>query len=186
MKKIYRYILSLSAIVVLISCGGEKNNLTNSVESAWDDMDNGIEKSAEEACTEFADNPHLLIDNDCSAEYSTFFDDFTLTIPFDNKTYAAIGLIFGSDAANFLSTIDNFNRGTRSKEDVKKLILKNFNSKWASLMAALIVLDGKFTYEFETENWIDNSFDFDSKALYKVLNDKDYFNGGYGENIPGL
>lgn len=169
---------------LLSSCSDEKDRLTDMVEDAWDEVENDIEKSAEEALENYAENPEELYSGDCETDYMSMGDIFTLRIPINNTAYAAIGLLFGSDAANFLSLIEDSGRNSKSKSDIKKLILKHFNSSWARMMTALVVLDGEFDYDFETSSWMDSSYEFDSKALYKILDEKGYFSGGYGDPIP--
>lgn len=183
--KIYLRLAFISFLILtLSSCSNEVDNLTGVIEDAWDNIEDEIEESAEEALEDFADNPEKLYKGDCETDYISFGSIFTLKIPIDYKSRAAIGLLFGSDAAELLSLVEDSKRNSKSKSEVKELILKHFNSSWAGLMTALIVVDGEFDYDFETDDFMDASYDFDSKALYKIMNEKGYFNGGFGDKIP--
>lgn len=171
-------------LMPLVGCSNEQDNLTDAVEDAWGAIEDEIETSAEEALEDFADNPEKLYNGDCETSYITLGDIFTLRIPIDYSSQAAVGLLFGSDAAEFMSLIESSKRNSQSKSDIKKLILKNFNPSWADMMTALVILDGEFDYDFENDDWLDASYDFDAKALYKILNEKGYFDGGYRDPLP--
>ncbi len=184
MKLTFKLILIPCVILFLSSCSNEKERLTRMIEDSWDNVEDLIEDSAEEALQDYADNPEKLYSGHCETDYISLGDIFTLRIPIDNSSYAAVKLLFGSDAANFLSLMDDNNRNSKSKSDIKKLILKHFNPSWAGMMTALIVVDGEFDYDFENTSWLDASYDFDSKALYKILDEKGYFDGAYGDELP--
>lgn len=186
MKSYIRWAFISFLVLTLSSCSDEVDNLTGVIEDAWDNIESDIEDSAEDALVDFADNPEQLYNKDCETSYSSLGDIFTLKIPIDYTSRAAIGLIFGDDAAQFLSLMDDTDRNSKSKSDVKKLILKHFNPSWAGMMTALIILDGEFDYDFESDNWMDASYDFDSKALYKILDEKGYFDGVYGDPLLSL
>lgn len=174
----------LILILVLSSCSNEVDNLTEIIEDAWDNIEDEIEESAEEALEDYADNPEKLYKGDCETDYISFGSVFTLTIPIDRTSRAAIGFIFGSDAADIVSIMDDASRNSRSKSDIKRMIEKHFNSSWAGMMTALIILDGEFDYDFENDDWFNASYEFESKELYKILNEKDYFSGVYGDRLP--
>lgn len=183
MKTFIKLTLIPCLIFIFASCSDEKDNITGVVEDAWDAIEDSIESSAEEALNDFAQNPEKLYSGECETEFMSLGDVFTLRIPINYETRAAVSLLFGSDAGEFLSLVDNANRNSKSKSDVKKLIEKHFNSSWAGMMTALIVLDGEFDYDFETDDWMDSSYEFDSKALYKILDEKGYFAGAHGDPL---
>ncbi len=183
MKLIPSVIICCLLQLMFSSCS-EHSNLTDAVESAWSDIEDKIEEDATERCEYYAAHPEELYSSNCETEFISLTDNFILTIPFQNEGYAAVSLFFGSDAADFLSLIDNTTRGSKTKQDVKKLIEKHFNPSWATLFDALIILDGSFSYTFEMDDWFDNSIDFESKELYRILNENGYFEGSYGEPTP--
>lgn len=185
MKLLFKLALIVCALFFLSSCSNEKDRLTDMIEESWSDIEELIEESAEEELEDYAENPEKLYSGACETSYIALGDIFTLKIPIDKSSYAAVRLLFGSDAAEFLSLMDDSNRNSKSKSDIRKLILKNFNNSWARMMTELVVLDGEFDYDFETASWMDASYDFDSKALYKILNEKGYFDAAYGEELPG-
>ena len=184
--KIYKLgilILAISSLSIISSCTGSNRKLTNAVESAWNDLEDAIDDKAEEYCKSLANNPQSLY-NGSEADFIPLIYNFTITIPLDRTTHLATGLIFGDDAADFVSSMDNYSRNNKSKQDIKEDLLKHFNGSWATLMTSLIILGGELSYELETDDILNPSFDFDRKALYDILNDKEYFDGGYGDNIP--
>lgn len=184
--KIYKTALLASAISclsIISSCANDNVNLTDAVEAAWNEIEDAIDDKAEEYCKSYADNPQSLYSG-CEADFIPLIDNFTLTIPLDRTTHLATGLIFGDDAADFVSSMDNYSRSNKSRQDVEKDIMKHFNGSWAALMISLIILDGDLSYELETDDLLNPSFDFDRKALYDILNGKEYFNGAYGDDIP--
>ncbi|MDE6395793.1 MAG: hypothetical protein K2K84_00810 [Muribaculaceae bacterium] len=184
MKTFIKFAIIAVVAFSLSSCSDEKDNLMDAIVDAWDVIEDDIEESSEDALKDYEDNPSLLFDGDCETSYNSFADIFTLKIPINRKGRAAIGLLFGNDAANFLSLLDDTGTSSRSKSDVKNLILKHFNSSWARMFVALIILDGEFDYDFETDDLLDASYEFDSKDLFKILNEKEYFSGGYGDPLP--
>lgn len=181
--KITILFVSILSPMIISSCAGDNEILLTAGESAWDEIEDAIEDKSKEYCKSFADDPQSLYSG-CEADFIPMIDNFTITIPLDRKSHLAAGLIFGEDAADFVSSMDNYNRNKKSKQDVKKDLLNHFNSSWATLMTSLIILDGELTYELETDDLLNPSFDFDPKSLYDILNDKEYFNGAYGDNIP--
>lgn len=183
MRAFHKAVLIVMVAVMVLSCT-EEDHLTGAIESAWGEMETEIEESAEEALEEYADNPKALYKGDCEAEYFSLGNLFTITIPVDEAGYAVVGLIFGSETADLLSMLDDNNRNSKSKADIRKMILKNFTPDWARLMSALVILDGEFDYEFENVSWSDASYEFNSKDLYKILTEKGFFSGVYGDTLP--
>lgn len=184
--KLYNFalqILSILSLSILPSCKGSNENLITAGEYAWNDVDDAISDKASELCKSYASDPQSLYSGS-EADFISLLDNFTLTIPLDRTTHLAAGLIFGDDAADFMSTVDTYSRNKKNKQDAKKDLLDHFNGSWATLMTSLIILDGELSYELETDDLLNPSFDFDSKNLYEILNDKEYFNGVYGDDIP--
>ena len=184
--KIYKntfLILTIFCPSIISSCTEGNRNIKHAVESAWNDIEDAIDDKAEEYCKSFANNPQSLYKG-CNADFIPLIDNFNLTIPLDRTTHLAAGLIFGDDAGDFVSSIDNFNRNNKSKQDVKKDLIKHFNGSLATLMTSLIILDGELSYELETDDLLNPSFDFDKNDLYEILNDKEYFNAAYGDEVP--
>ncbi len=115
MRTILKLVLIPLVAVLFSSCSNEKDHLTDMIEDAWDEIGGDIESSAEEALEDYADNPAQLYSGDCETDYISLGDIFTLKIPIDHTSNAVIGLLFGSDAANFMSLVENSNRSSKSK-----------------------------------------------------------------------
>ena len=166
----------LAVMTALTACSNaemQTSDMTSGLEDAWDEAAEVVEKTAAEHLEQAAENPAVFGKKSYEAEWNDTFDTFTLTYPVDMGQKAAMSLFLGDFGAD-LYDLANSTREIATKSNVKNLINKNFNDSWASLMLALIAVDGTFDYVMETDEYSDNDFEFDAKDMLRFLRDHGY------------
>ena len=177
--------LMAATAVTLTSCKdtveGQSIIIATPLLDAWEDSEDLADAAAERIISEYEANPSLLMKG-AEADYSSLGDTFTLTNPLDQVSRVAASLIF-DEFGDMLNTIDDLSRISKTKDDARKEIKSKFNGNWAALFCALIYLDGEFEYAYETDQLVDNSFDFNAKEMYSILSDKGF--GGGSSSMGG-
>lgn len=187
MKEMKRYskifaIAACCAVTTLPACNSfesDADTLAGGVKEAWGDMDDAVEKEAKGIAESLAENPGRL-EKDADGMWISLTDEFCLTNPnpFDDATQLAASMIFG-DFGEAMVDVGNAARSLADKDYALKQINKHFNANWVALFNALIYLDGSFTYSLETDEILDNDFDFDVKEMVGMLRDRNVWSGGY-------
>ena len=166
----------LAVMTALTGCSNaamQTSDLTSGLEDAWDEADETIEKDAAEYLEEAAENPAVFGKESYQAEWNGTFDTFTLTYSVDMGSKAAMSLFFG-DFGESLYDMVNASVEVADKKSARKIINKSFNDSWATLMMALIAVDGTLDYGFATDEFNNKEFEFDSKDMLRMLKDHGY------------
>ena len=163
----------LAVMTALTGCSNQTSDLTSGLEDAWDEAAETIEKDAAEYLEEAAENPAVFGKESYQAEWNGTFDTFTLTYSVDMGSKAAMSLFFG-DFGESLYDMANASVKMSDKNSARKIINKSFNDSWATLMMALIAVDGTLDYGFATDEFNNKEFEFDSKDMIRMLKDHGY------------
>lgn len=166
----------LAVMTALTGCSNaamQTSDLTSGLEDAWDEADETIEKDAAEYLEEAAENPAVFGKESYQAEWNGTFDTFTLTYSVDMGSKAAMSLIFGEFGESLYDMV-NASVEVADKKSARKIINKSFNDSWATLMMALIAVDGTLDYGFATDEFNNKEFEFDSKDMLRMLKDHGY------------
>lgn len=166
----------LAVMTALTGCSNaamQTSDLTSGLEDAWDEAAETIEKDAAEYLEEAAENPAVFGKESYQAEWNGTFDTFTLTYSVDMGSKAAMSLFFG-DFGESLYDMVNASVEVADKKSARKIINKSFNDSWATLMMALIAVDGTLDYGFATDEFNNKEFEFDSKDMLRMLKDHGY------------
>lgn len=166
----------LAVMTALTGCSNaamQTSDLTSGLEDAWDEADETIEKDAAEYLEEAAENPAVFGKKSYQAEWNGTFDTFTLTYSVDMGSKAAMSLFFG-DFGKSLYDMANASVKMADKKSARKIINKSFNDSWATLMMALIAVDGTLDYGFATDEFNNKEFEFDSEDMLRMLKDHGY------------
>lgn len=163
----------LAVMTVLTGYSNQTSDLTSGLEDAWDEAAETIEKDAAEYLEEAAENPAVFGKESYQAEWNGTFDTFTLTYSVDMGSKAAMSLIFGEFGESLYDMV-NASVEVADKKSARKIINKSFNDSWATLMMALIAVDGTLDYGFATDEFNNKEFEFDSKDMIRMLKDHGY------------
>lgn len=166
----------LAVMTVFTGCSNaamQTSDLTSGLEDAWDEAAETIEKDAAEYLEEAAENPAVFGKESYQAEWNGTFDTFTLTYSVDMGSKAAMSLIFGEFGESLYDMV-NASVEVADKKSARKIINKSFNDSWATLMMALIAVDGTLDYGFATDEFNNKEFEFDSKDMLRMLKDHGY------------
>lgn len=166
----------LAVMTALTACSNaemQTSDMTSGLEDAWDEAAETIEKDAAEYLEEAAENPAVFGKESYRAEWNGTFDTFTLTYSVDMGSKAAMSLIFGEFGESLYDMV-NASVEVADKKSARKIINKSFNDSWATLMMALIAVDGTLDYGFATDEFNNKEFEFDSKDMLRMLKDHGY------------
>lgn len=167
---------ALAALTILPACSNaemQTSDMTSGLEDAWDEAAETIEKDAAEYLEEAAENPAVFGKKSYQADWNGTFDTFTLTYSVDMGSKAAMSLFFG-DFGESLYDMANASVEMADKNSARKIINKSINDSWATLMMALIAVDGTLDYGFATDEFNNKEFEFDSKDMLRMLKDHGY------------
>lgn len=163
-------------LTVLTGCSNAKmqtSDLTSGLEDAWDDAEEVIENDAEEYLDNATGNPAVFGKKSYEADWNGTLDIFSLTYSADLGSKAAMSLFFG-DFGEGIYDLAEASVRMSDKDSARKIINKSFNDSWASLMLALIAVDGTLEYGFATDDFNNKDFEFDSKEMLHFLRDHGY------------
>lgn len=163
----------LAVMTVLTGCSNQTSDLTSGLGDAWDEAAETIEKDAAEYLEEAAENPAVFGKESYQADWNGTFDTFTLTYSVDMGSKAAMSLFFGEFGESLYDMV-NASVEVADKKSARKIINKSFNDSWATLMMALIAVDGTLDYGFATDEFNNKEFEFDSKDMLRMLKDHGY------------
>lgn len=151
--------------------------LAEGIEDAWNDMDEAVEERAGEIAKDLESTPNRL-EEDADADYS--FGSFTLVNPNPLNTVmqAAASALLGG-WGDLLVDAANAGRSLATRDFALKNINKDFNNNWVLLFNSLIYLDDDFVYSIETDEIMDNDFEFNAKQMAEILREHGQWNSGY-------
>lgn len=152
----------------------QASDLADGLEDAWDEAEEPIEKLAYSYIDDL-NNDASQLGKDFATDWNSVFDVFTVKNlnPIDQASKAAMSLLlgdFGEGIASFNSAL----RDSADKNGATNMIKKSFNNSWATLFISLLAVDGSLHFVIETDSWSNNSFDFDTDDIYRILKGKGY------------
>lgn len=153
---------------------GQYDDILDGINDTCDDLDYILDEDYTDIINEYADNIKKY-EKDAEAEYSEFFDELTITFPYN---YVASGVVSGllGDVGDLLVMAGDEVIKSKTKPEVIEKIKKNLTISTALVYISLVQKEGSIVYCYETSGFSDKEIELSTKNLKSILDDIDYNN----------
>lgn len=148
------------------------DDVLDGINDVCEDLDYILDDDYTNIINDYADNI-TKYEKDAEAEYSEFFDQLTITFPYNYIASGVVSGLLGGVGDLLVMAGDEVIR-SKSKPDLIDKIKKNLNTSIALVYISLVQKEGSIVYCYETSGFADKEIELTTKNLESILAQVDY------------